>query len=455
VNRLQQLRDELNHKARCLQDLKDKTDKENRQFTAEEIKVWDKTEAELKSLKEEIESVKAHIERVAKLEEFKQELSNTSTAPVRGQPENGNPATPPNFATPKRHGALRSFKGPDADQKAYRSGVWARAVLYGDQSARVRGEAMGLFDNHLRNALSEGTDSAGGVLVPEEFSQAIIDLRESYGVFRQQCQVVPMGSDTLTVPRRAGGVTAYFVGEGSTITDSDPSWNQVRLTDKKLGALTKLSSEVASDAFISLADWLANEMAYAFALKEDQCGFTGDGTSTYGGITGLGAIFVASSSLTGAVDAASGHDTFAEIDASDLALLMAKLPEYARMNAKWYCSAVAMDMVFGRLMAAAGGNTIQNMMGGYGRSYMGYPIVVSQVLPTSTGDLSDVPMLYFGDLAKAATMGDRRGISVFPSDHRYMELDQVAVRATERFDINVHDYGTTSAAGPIVALVGE
>jgi hypothetical protein len=32
-------------------------------------------------------------------------------------------------------------------------------------------------------------------------------------VFRQECQVIPMGSDTLNWPRRTGGLTAYFTGE--------------------------------------------------------------------------------------------------------------------------------------------------------------------------------------------------------------------------------------------------
>jgi hypothetical protein len=38
---------------------------------------------------------------------------------------------------------------------------------------------------------------------------------------------------------------------------------------------------------INMGDDLAGEIAYAFALKEDQCGFIGDGTSTYGGMQGV------------------------------------------------------------------------------------------------------------------------------------------------------------------------
>jgi hypothetical protein len=44
---------------------------------------------------------------------------------------------------------------------------------------------------------------------------------------------------------------------------------------------------------------------------------------------------------------------------------------------------------------------------------------------------------------------------VLVSNDRYIEYDQIAIQATERYDINVHDIGDASAAGPIVAGVGN
>jgi HK97 family phage major capsid protein len=263
---------------------------------------------------------------------------------------------------------------------------------------------------------------------------------------------MPMGSDTLTVPRRTGGLTAYFTGENTALTSSDKTWDIIQLVAKKLGVLTYLSTELDEDAIINIADDLAGEMAYAFALKEDQCGFNGDGSSTYGGIFGVTQKILG---LAGAVDGASGHDTYAEIDATDLANVMGKLPAYARLGAKWFVSQTGFDVMFGRLAIGAGGNTIQTVAGAVQRSYLGYPIEIVQVLPTSTGDLSDVVMALFGNLAQAATLGERRGIAVRRSDEIKFIEDQVALKATERVDINVHDVGDATTAGPIVALIGE
>jgi HK97 family phage major capsid protein len=135
--------------------------------------------------------------------------------------------------------------------------------------------------------------------------------------------------------------------------------------------------------------------------------------------------------------------------------MMAALPVYAQRNAKWYCSQPAWSLVFQRLIAAAGGNSIDTLTGGKPRRvYLGYEVVIDQTLPTATTSLVNQAMLFFGDLSMAARMGERRGITVKTSGDRYFELDQVGIVATERFDVNVHDLGSTTAAGPIIALVG-
>ena len=126
---------------------------------------------------------------------------------------------------------------------------------------------------------------------------------------------------------------------------------------------------------------MTNEIAYPFAVGEDGCGFNGDGTSTYGGMTGIVTKFNAGyATLTGAVAAAANHDTMAEIVLSDLTSTMAALPQYALMNAKWYCSKPFNDIVFNGIKAAGGGNTIQQLDGTVGMNFLGYPIVISQSL---------------------------------------------------------------------------
>jgi hypothetical protein len=48
-------------------------------------------------------------------------------------------------------------------------------------------------------------------------------------------------------------------------------------------------------------------------------------------------------------------------------------------------------------------------------------------------------MLLFTDMRAAVAMGDQRQLRRMLDGSRYFELDQVGLRGTERFDINVHD----------------
>lgn len=400
-----------------------------------------------------IGDLKKQLARVEAAEELQRSLATPSAAST----ETERPKAP--ASARKRYSKLIAFKdhvGPGnvqvrAEDEAYTVGMWLKAALFRHEGATEWCKNHGIAINR---AQSEGVDSAGGFLVPEEMMASIIDLREQYGVFRQQATIVPMGRDTMNWPRRTGGLTAYFVGENVAITESSATWDNVQLTAKKIGVLTRFSTELDEDAVISVADWLTNEIAYAMASKEDDCGFNGDGTSTYGGIRGLTVLGVNSSTAGGQVTAATGHDTYAEIDGSDITSLMGKLPLYAMKNAKFYTSQTGFAVMFERLISAAGGNSIATLGGEIQYRYLGFPIVISQKLSLSTSTLSGAVMLMFGDLRLAAAMGERRQVTIRRSDERYFDQDQIGILGTERVDVNVHDCGTASVAGPIVFLLG-
>lgn len=416
-----------------------KVETENRVFTEEEQAQYDKHLSDIKALDAQTAAANA--------------LADLESPPARrqlrqAQPEavtQPDPDPTPAVVLPagvRRHKALRAFKD---ETTAYKFGQFMLGTIYGRTDARDWCARHGML------AQAEGSNSAGGYLVPDQFEQSIIDLREQYGVFRREARVRPMASDTLIVPRRASGLTAYYVGEAASITDSSKGWDAVQLVAKKLAALTYYSSEVAEDAIITMADDLASEMAYAFAYQEDLAGFLGTGTSTYGGIQGLITKTGAGSTYTPA--AGSTYTSFGALTLTHFHGMVAMLPLYARANAKWYISAAGYATSMERLAYAAGGNTVQTIGGGMGLSFLGYPVVLSQVMnATLTAQASTSGLAYFGDLRLAATMGSRRGVSVAVSDQFKFDTDQLAIRATERFDINVHDAGTASAAGPIIML---
>ena len=351
----------------------------------------------------------------------------------------------PEIRTFQRSRTLRSFRGDGAQERAYASGQWLLATIGNDTRA-----AQWCADNGIETrALSTTSNSLGGYSVPDQFESAIIDLREERGVARRSLRVRAMASDTLIVPRRTSGLTAYFVAENSEITASDKGWDAVQLVARKLAVLCKYSSELNEDSILSIADDLASEIAYAFADKEDECLFNGDGTSTYGGIVGLKSGTAAGSKVT----AITGNTSFATLDLEDFEAMVGKLPQYAVAGAAWYVSRAGWANSMLRLAEAAGGNTVAQIAGGAPLQFLGFPVVISQVMnSTLTAQTSTDGLVYLANLDLGASMGTRRGVSIQVDGSRYFELDQLAIRGTERFDINYHERGTSTVAGPVVML---
>src|SRR6185312_4673170 len=171
-------------------------------------------------------------------------------------------------ATVKRYSSLKHFVGPDADERAYRFGMFCLGVYGKKQGIDFclrQGipliDASGEIVRDVTTKTSrENVNTSSGFLVPDEFQNDLIDLREKFGVFRQNAKIVPMASDTRSDPRRVNGVTAYFVGESTAATLSDKQWDRVRLTAKKLMVLTKYSNELNEDAVLNIGDDLAGEI---------------------------------------------------------------------------------------------------------------------------------------------------------------------------------------------------
>jgi len=457
----ERLQDDLTFNLKTIGNITDKAQAERRLLSDEE-------KAELSKLEKEVEGINA---RIAAIDENEAVLARTQELQDAAKASRGRKAVPAqpgagpvNDRTPQievassyRTGALRAFTpnrfggSQAADFAAYKSGMWMLAHFKGSPRA-----TRWCRENGIYGALSEGTNSADGYLVPDELGQAVIDLREEYGVARQQLRVIPMGSDHAYYARKTGRPSAAFYGEAAAIAEANQTYDNVGLTAKKLGVLTLWSTELDEDAVVSIGDNVAQDFALAFATTEDNCLFIGTGAVAYGNIVGASIKLVDGTHTVGAVDCATAaHDTFGEVDVTDISGMMAACPEYAIPNAKFYCSSQFNQMVFQRLKAAGGGNTITNLEGPVKNYFLGHEVVVTASMPAGLAtNYNNVCICLFGDLNMAAMMGSRRAIMVKRSEEYKFAEDQIALKATERIDINVHSLGDTSVAGPIVGLVG-
>lgn len=468
-----QLREEIGAKCDTVQAILDVAEKDGRDLSAQEKADIDRINGRGKPgeagyIKGEIAELEDELDRVERIENRQAELAQARVAtgagninPGQGHPSErelqGRDEDEPRVARIRipakarfRYGTLKAYHGPHAEKTAYMAGMFFLATLGQNAQAAKWCTDNGIDITFRGAALAGNNNELGGYLVPDEMEQAIIDLREVYGVFRREAKQTPMAGDTKNHPKRTGGPATYFVGENEEVTAAEKGWGNVKLVARKLACLLKFSSELSEDAIISIGDDLTKEIAWAMAYKEDLCGFVGDGSSTYGGMVG-----VVNAVLAGAiVTAAGGNVSFETLDLADFEACIGKVPEYADTgNAKWYISRAGWAASMCRLMDGMGGNTSTDIANGPPkREFLGYPVVLTQVLNKTLGSDVSQPKAIFGDLQKGALFGTRRGMSIMISPHRFMELDQLAILGTERFDITVHEIGTATEAGALVVL---
>jgi HK97 family phage major capsid protein len=340
------------------------------------------------------------------------------------------------------YGRARYLKSAE---EAYNFGRWAMACMGSQKSAQFCADkGIRITKGHV-----EGINTAGGFLVPDVLEPALINLRDSFGVARQQCRIVPMGSDVLRMPRRTGTVSAYFVGEAAAGTESEQAFDQVALVAKKLMVLTTISSELNEDNIVALGDNLAQEIAYAMAKKEDECLFEGDGTSTFGGIVGCKTACAHAGATSD-----TGITTLAGVTLGHLRAVVGKLAQWADgPNAKWYVRRSVWNSVFLRLAEGANGAMLGEIMDASTQQlkFYGYDVVLSEAI-AAPSDADGQTYAYFGDMSLAAYLGDRRGLTVEFSNAALnaFEQDEIAARGTERFDLNVANVGAGSVSGALI-----
>jgi HK97 family phage major capsid protein len=163
---------------------------------------------------------------------------------------------------------------------------WARTrgLIPDDQQLSfdryLRGLATGNWDNaeHER-ALSEGTLTAGGHLVPTPLSARVIDLaRNQTRVFQAGAQTVPMGAQTLKLARLTSEGSPAWKTENAAITDADMVFDSVTFTARTLVRLIKLSVELFEDSDPSAEDVIARAFASQLSLELDRVALLGTGT---------------------------------------------------------------------------------------------------------------------------------------------------------------------------------
>jgi HK97 family phage major capsid protein len=346
----------------------------------------------------------------------------------------------------------------DKEKMGYAFGQLAKMVGRNDKKAH-----QWLVENDFyTKGQNETTDADGGYLVPQILAREVIFLRDKFGVMRQNARVMGMSSDNLNVPKNSASTTAYWPAENANITASQITFSNVQVLAKKLAILTQVSSELNEDSIVDVGAALAEDMAYVMAYNEDLATFLGDGTSTYGGITG---VVPAIAAVNGGANAGwiyTAADVTGDWNATtlaDLRKLTAAIPEYADRPGEcaFYMNRAFFQQVVCNDLDALSGNGFFDLTAAPGPNptLFGYPVIYTQVLTKDSTPAADTCLALFGNMSTGAIMGSRRDLRIQVSDQAGFISDSLFFRATERFGFNFHDLPTASVAGSVVALIAN
>lgn len=184
----------------------------------------------------------------------------------------------------------------------------AAAQAYGvtAQGLMIPAEVLG----NWKRDLSVGTNSAGGYTVATDLlaSEFIDVLRNASSVMQAGARMMPGLVGNIAIPKKTAASTAGWIStEGGAASEVAPTFGQVTLSPKTLGAFSDVTRKLLLQSSLSIESLIRDDLTNAIALKIDSGALEGDGSS--GAPTGV----LSTSGVNKPSSFAAAVPTFAEV----------------------------------------------------------------------------------------------------------------------------------------------
>tara|TARA_R100000664_G_scaffold17192_1_gene26109 strand:+ start:1649 stop:2830 length:1182 start_codon:yes stop_codon:yes gene_type:complete len=318
----------------------------------------------------------------------------------------------------------------DEDKKAKDAN--GKFKSFGEFAQSIYQKSVGGGDDPRLKALNEGSGEAGGFLVPEEYRNELLKLAVEDAVIRPRAKVIPMASNTVTIPTVKdtshassihGGVIAYWAEEAGSYTASEPDFGQLQLTAKKLTGYTQASDELVADSAIALESLLVGMFGDAIRFYEDKSFINGTGAGDPLGILNSDAL-ISVSKETGQAATTIVYE--------NLVKMYSRMFTKSHNNTVWLAHPDTLPQLMTMaLNVGTGGSAIwiNNAAEGVPATIFGRPVILSEHMKTlgTVGDIMYCDLSYY-------VIGDRMGVSIASSPHYRFANGETVWRFTERID---------------------
>lgn len=274
-------------------------------------------------------------------------------------------------------------------------------------------------DEESRKALSSASGAAGEYLVPDDFSNQIIEKRDPISFPRRMgVRVFQTNLKVVDLPAEDTALTKFVrTAELGSYSTNDPAFAQNQVTVQKWTKLTRFSEEILEDNASGLLDYYTRGLARAMAATEAYYVAVGNGTNQHEGIFEGGD----TDAFTYNTDTGMDSDLLPLMTVSGAALWQHfyDLPEGYRQDAAWLMASKTLaDIVGVRTTKAmewgsADMLTISPVDGQV--SLLGHPVFTQDDITTNTNAVGFIaigsPFYY--------TLVERKGLSVTRNPYLY------------------------------------
>lgn len=280
--------------------------------------------------------------------------------------------------------------------------------------------------------------TASDIPLPTEFASEVVELVWQFGQFRRYATVYPLGGLTSKLPKLSTSPAFGVVAQSAAVPEKSPQFAFVTFTAFKSGGVVRVPSEIEADSIVALGQFLARYIAREMARWEDTVGYLGDGTGTYGSVSGIGK---KADTLSNKIQLATTKTKPSDIVIADLRNLRGKVDGSALANGAYYMHPTMESFLSG----LNGSSYVPYVASGpNGPTFEGFPVHWIGVMPIydQIAHASQY-QVYFGDHSYWY-FGERSGLDVMVSRDVYFATDEVGIRALERFDIQLMADAATS-----------
>lgn len=244
---------------------------------------------------------------------------------------------------------LKEFKVVTADEKIEKAAQFVKDICLGNIDSK---------------AVNSG-DTSFGHTVPVELADFILTKKDKISKMRKLAFVFQLSGE-FQLPMEGTGVTAYWVGENVTITESNPTIDKKNLYDYYLAARVLIPRKLLNTSAFNIVNYIGELCSRKLRDAEETTFVAGDGSAKPTGLRSAGFAEIIQAGAGFAYD--------------DLVNLFYELPEQYRQNAIFMTSSAGMKLL--RKLKDLQGNPIFDVRD---QTIFNRPVIESADIPANLG----------------------------------------------------------------------